>query len=165
MQATQLAISESRFREVLGHYCSGVAVITAMDDGEPVGFSCQSFQSLSLDPPMVSFAPARTSTTWPRIRRVGRFAANVLAEGQGLLCRAFAVSGGDKFAGVEWYPSPAGVPLLEGALAWVEGEIVGEIDAGDHVLVVGRVLDLYANRDARPLLFFRGQFGALAGEA
>lgn len=161
----QPVFDSSHFREVLGHFCSGVTVITAVDGGEPVGFACQSFQSLSLDPPMVSFAPSRTSTTWPRIRSAGRFAANVLAEGQDALCKSFAVSGGDKFAGVDWSESLGGSPILDGALAWVDCEIVQEVDAGDHVLVLGRVLDLGAPIDGRPLLFFRGKFGRLAAGA
>ena len=150
-----------RFRSVLGHFATGVTVITALDGGEPVGFTCQSFQSLSLDPPLVTFAPQRSSRTWPRIRRVGRFCANVLAEGQEDLGRAFAVAGADKYAGTEWSPSPAGSPVLDGVLAWVDCEVVDEHDGGDHVLVVGRVLDLAVPRDARPLLFFRGRFASL----
>lgn len=162
MQTCEPVIEESRFKDVLGHYCSGVTVITAKDDGDPVGFACQSFQSLSLDPPMVSFAPAKTSTTWPRIQRTGRFAANLLAENQGDLCRNFAVSGGDKFAGVQWRPGATGSPLLSGALAWVDCEIVDEVDGGDHVIVLGRVVDLSSNAEARPLLFYRGKFESLA---
>ncbi len=163
MRTAWPVISEKRFRKVLGHYCSGVAVITANDAGKPVGFSCQSFQSVSLDPPLVSFAPARTSTTWPRVRRAGTFVANVLAEDQDELCRGFAVSGGEKFSGVRWRPSPSGSPVLDGVLAWVECAIVEEVGAGDHVIVLGRVLELDADQDRQPLLFFRGGFGALRG--
>lgn len=162
MQTTHPAVPESVFRDVLGHYCSGVTVITAMHGDAPVGFACQSFQSLSLDPPMVSFAPAKTSTTWPRIRRSGRFAANVLAEGQHDLCRRFAVSGGDKFGGIRWRAGRSGSPILEGALAWIDCEIAEEVDAGDHVIVLGRVVELASNGGSRPLLFYRGKFGALA---
>lgn len=155
-------IDSAVFRDVLGHYCSAVAVITAIDDNDPVGFSCQSFQSLSLDPPLVSFAPAATSTTWPRIRPAGRFAANVLADTQRDLCLAFAVSGVEKFQRVQWRPSPSGSPLLAGALAWVDCETVDEVSGGDHVIVVGRVLAMGSQRDLRPLLFYRGEFGSLA---
>ncbi|MGH3952136.1 MAG: flavin reductase family protein [Pseudonocardiaceae bacterium] len=163
MQSTRSFVpEESQFRDVLGHYCSGVTVITALDGDEPVGFACQSFQSLSLDPPMVSFAPAKSSTTWPRIRRSGWFAANVLAEDQHDLCRQFAVSGGDKFDGAAWRTGPSGSPILDGALAWIDCEIVGEAEGGDHVIVLGQVLDLASNGGSRPLLFYRGKFGALA---
>lgn len=161
MTDTRTEMSERLFRDVLGHYCTGVAVITAMDGDEPVGFSCQSFQSLSLRPPMVSFAPATTSTTWPRIRRAGAFAANILTTEQDELGRGFAVSGADKFAGVSWRPGRVGAPLLEGALATVECEIAGEVEAGDHVIVLGRVRHLKAG-DGSPLLFYRGRFDTLA---
>ncbi|HEV7870413.1 MAG TPA: flavin reductase family protein, partial [Modestobacter sp.] len=93
-------------RDVLGHFVSGVTVVTAMGADGPLGFTCQSFSSLSLDPPLVAFAPARTSTTWPRLREAGRFCVNVLAEEQSDLSRQFARSGTDKFAGVSWAPSP-----------------------------------------------------------
>ncbi|MET9819508.1 flavin reductase family protein [Streptomyces sp. NPDC006355] len=163
MRPAKTEISDTRFREVLGHYCSGVTVITAIDGDVPVGFACQSFQSLSLNPPMVTFSPARTSTTWPRIQRAGRFAANVLAKGQDVLCRQFATSGGDKFSGVDWRPGLSGAPLLAGALAWVDCEITEVLEGGDHVIVIGRVLDLAADGGS-PLLFFRGRFGSLAAD-
>ena len=154
-------LDPQHFRQVLGHFATGVAVITAVDGGEPVGFTCQSFSSLSLDPPLVSVAPQRTSTTWPRIRRAGRFCANILVEGQEELGRRFAVTGTDKFAGVRWTASPSGCPVLEDALAWVDCEVLHEVDGGDHLLVLGRVLDLAVLSDASPLLFFRGSFASL----
>ncbi|SNQ46626.1 Monooxygenase [Frankia canadensis] len=161
MRASPVDVSEQRFRDVLGHYCTGVTVITALDGNDPVGFSCQSFQSLSLDPPMVSFAPSLTSTTWPRIRRAGIFAANILAEDQGELCRTFAISGGDKFSGVTWTPGHGGAPLLDGSLATVECEITGEAEAGDHTIVLGHVHRLDV-RPGRPLLFYQGRFESLS---
>ena len=154
-------LDPQHFRQVLGHFATGVAVITAVDGGEPVGFTCQSFSSLSLDPPLVSVAPQRTSTTWPRIRRAGRFCANILVEGQEELGLRFARSGTDKFAGVPWTTSPSGCPVLEDALAWVDCEVLQELDGGDHLLVLGKVLDLAVLSDAPPLLFFRGGFASL----
>jgi 3-hydroxy-9,10-secoandrosta-1,3,5(10)-triene-9,17-dione monooxygenase reductase component len=154
-------LEPNRFRHVLGHFCSGVAVITAMEGTTPVGFACQSFTSLSLDPPLVSFSPARTSTTWPRIRKAGRFAANILAEDQEDLCRAFAVSGADKFSGIDWSPGPTGSPVLGGGIAWIDCEVANEYEAGDHLIVVGAVLDLGVERDTLPLLFFRGGYGRM----
>ncbi|MGO9141696.1 MAG: flavin reductase family protein, partial [Streptosporangiaceae bacterium] len=99
-----------RFRQVFGHFCTGITVITAVDDGEPVGFSCQSFAALSLEPPLVLFCPARASATWPRVRRAGYFCANVLAAGQQDLASRFGRSGPDKFAGVAWSPATTGAP-------------------------------------------------------
>lgn len=154
-------VDEARFREVLGHFATGVTVVTAMEDGAPVGFTCQSFTSLSLAPPMVALAPAKSSTSWPRIAKAGAFCVNILADTQEALCRAFAVSGGDKFAGVAWHVGPGGTPVLQGCLAWVECELDAIYDAGDHELVVGRVLELGVG-EGTPLVFYRAGFGGFA---
>ena len=148
-------------REVLGHFASGVTVVTAVTEDGPAGFTCQSFSSLSLDPPLVAFAPARTSRTWPKLRAIGRFCVNVLAEGQDDVSQNFARSGEDKFAGVRWSPSAHGSPVLDGVVAWIDGELWAEYDGGDHTIVVARVLDLGADPDRRPLLFHRGAYGLL----
>jgi flavin reductase (DIM6/NTAB) family NADH-FMN oxidoreductase RutF len=148
-------------REVLGHFATGITVVTADTDDGPIGFTCQSFSSLSLDPPLVAFAPARTSHTWPQLRAIGRFCVNVLAEGQDDVSRNFARSGGDKFAGVSWTRSPHGSPVLDGVVAWIDGELWAEYDGGDHTIVVARVLDLGADPDRRPLLYHRGAYGLL----
>jgi 3-hydroxy-9,10-secoandrosta-1,3,5(10)-triene-9,17-dione monooxygenase reductase component len=148
-------------REVLGHFASGVTVVTADTAEGPIGFTCQSFSSLSLNPPLVVFAPARTSTTWPRLREIGRFCVNVLAEDQTRLSQTFALSGTDKFAGVPWTRSRHGCPVLEDVVAWIDAELWAEYDGGDHTLVAARVLDLGADPDRRPLLFHRGAYGLL----
>ncbi len=150
----------AELRRVMGHFATGVTVVTAVDGDDPVGFTCQTFASLSLDPPLVLFSPQKQSSTWPRIRSAGDFCVNVLAEDQETLCRAFAASGADKYRGVGWKPGPAtGAPVLQDVLAWVEGRIVAEHDGGDHVIVVGRVLDMEVVHEGRPLLFYRGGFG------
>lgn len=141
----------------------------------PAGFACQSFASLSLDPPLVSFMVARTSTTWPRIARAGVFCVNILGAGQGDLCRAFAVSGADKFAGVEYDAAPVtGSPRLAGAPAWIDCVVHAVHTGGDHLIVVGRVEALgtgegQAGGDdegaAAPLLFHRGAFGEFTPHA
>ncbi len=146
-------------RDGLGHFASGVTVVTAAGPDGPLGFTCQSFSSLSLDPPLVAIAPARTSTTWPRLRDVGRFCVNVLAEDQSDLSAAFARSGVDKFAGVPWRPSRQGSPVLDGVVAWIDCTLWAEYDGGDHTIVAARVLDLGADPDRRPLLFHRGAYG------
>ena len=148
-------------REVLGHFASGVTVVTALTDAGPAGFTCQSFSSLSLDPPLVAFAPARTSLTWPALRAIGRFCVNVLAEGQDEVSQSFARSGVDKFADARWSPSAHGSPVLDGVVATIDGELWAEYDGGDHSIVVARVLDLGADPDRRPLLFHRGAYGLL----
>jgi flavin reductase (DIM6/NTAB) family NADH-FMN oxidoreductase RutF len=148
-------------REVMGHFASGVTVVTALTAEGPAGFTCQSFSSLSLDPPLVAFAPSRTSRTWPRLREIGRFCVNVLAEDQSALSQSFARSGVDKFAGVPWTRSRMGSPVLQDVVAWIDGELWAEYDGGDHTLVVARVLDLGADPARRPLLFHRGAYGLL----
>ena len=146
-------------RDVLGHFASGVTVVTATTDAGPIGFTCQSFSSLSLEPPLVVFAPARTSRTWPQLRDIGRFCVNVLAEDQTDLSGAFARSGVDKFDGVHWRPSRLGQPVLDDVVAWIDCELWAEYDGGDHTLVAARVLDLGADPARRPLLFHRGSYG------
>ncbi|MFF9567398.1 flavin reductase family protein [Streptomyces sp. NPDC014685] len=164
-------VDPAEFRRVLGHFASGVTVVTApAPDGEggPAGFACQSFASLSLDPPLVAFMVARTSTTWPRIARAGVFCVNVLGADQGALCRGFAVSGADKFAGVAYGAAPVtGSPLLDSVPAWIDCRIHAVHTGGDHLIVVGRVEALGAAgaadgtgpEGAGPLLFHRGTFG------
>jgi 3-hydroxy-9,10-secoandrosta-1,3,5(10)-triene-9,17-dione monooxygenase reductase component len=147
-----------RFREVLGHFATGVTIVTAMEDAEPVGFTCQAFTSLSLDPPMVALAPGKNSTSWPRIAAARTFCVNILADDQEALSRDFAVSGGDKFTGVGWRPARNGAPVLDGVLAWVECDFELAHDAGDHELVLGRVRDMGVNR-GQPLVYYRGGFG------
>jgi len=154
-------VDPQAMRDVLGHFASGVTVVTAETAEGPLGFTCQSFSSLSLDPPLVAFAPARTSRTWPRLREMGRFCVNVLAEGQDDVSQNFARSSADKFAGVRWTRSPHGSPVLDGVVAWIDGELWAEYDGGDHTIVVARVLDLGAHPDRRPLLYHRGAYGLL----
>jgi 3-hydroxy-9,10-secoandrosta-1,3,5(10)-triene-9,17-dione monooxygenase reductase component len=154
-------VDPQMMREVLGHFASGVTVITALTDDGPIGFTCQSFSSLSLDPPLVAFAPARTSRTWARLREIGQFCVNVLAEGQDAFSQKFAQSGPDKFEGVPWALSPHGNPVLEDVVAWIDGRLWAEYDGGDHTIAVARVLDLGADPDRRPLLYHRGSYGLL----
>ncbi len=153
-------VDAAGFRQVLGHFCTGVTVITGTKDGRPAGFACQAFAALSLDPPLVLFCPARSSATWPTIARAGYFCANVLAARQQEIARRFGVPGTDKFAGVSWSPSPSGAPVLAGALAWVECAVQAVHEAGDHYVVTGRVTALGPCEADRPLLFYRGRYTA-----
>ncbi|MVU76254.1 flavin reductase [Nocardia sp. ET3-3] len=158
------AIDASAFKTVLGRFASGVTVITALDEGEPIGFACQSFASLSIDPPLVSFFPARTSSTWPRIRAAGRFCVNILADDQAEICRRLGRPGADKFTGVEWAASENGSPLLAGAMASIDCALHDEVDGGDHTIVIGRVTSLNEHSEARPLVFYRAAFNRLADQ-
>jgi flavin reductase (DIM6/NTAB) family NADH-FMN oxidoreductase RutF len=152
-------IEAARFREVLGAFCSGITVITAVGpDGAPLGMTCQSFSSLSLDPPLILIAPARTSTTWPRIREAGAFCVNVLADDQHGLSDAMSRRGTDKFADVAWTPLPTGAPRLAGTVAWIDCELAAEHAGGDHTIVVGAVRDLGSTAALEPLLYHRGRY-------
>lgn len=148
-------------RSVLGHFCTGIAVVTGHDGSRPLGFTCQSVTSVSLEPPYVSFCPASTSATWPLIRSTGTLAINVLAHDQRDLCARFATSGADKFLGVSWSPGHNGSPVLDGTVATVEAELEYEHGAGDHTIVVAHVTGLRSSPDLRPLLYFRGEYGGL----
>jgi flavin reductase (DIM6/NTAB) family NADH-FMN oxidoreductase RutF len=158
---TGMKIDQAWFRRVLGHFPTGVVIVTAMSGDTPAGLSVGSFLSVSLDPPLVAVLPARTSTSWPKIAAARSFCINVLHASHQDLCRRFAVSGGDKFAGVPWHPAPSGAPVLDGALAWIDCEHDRSIDAGDHLIVLGqvRVLDVDTRQDPAPLIFFQGGYG------
>jgi 3-hydroxy-9,10-secoandrosta-1,3,5(10)-triene-9,17-dione monooxygenase reductase component len=158
LSATATGFDAARFREVLGHFVTGVTVVTALEAGVPVGFTCQAFTALSLEPPLVALAPGKSSTSWPRIAAAGAFCVNILAEGQEALGRDFAVSGGDKFSGVGWRPGANGAPVLDGVLAWVACVFLRAHDAGDHEIVVGAVQDMGV-APGRPLVYYRGGFG------
>ena len=150
-------------RRVLGHFCTGIAVITAHDGNRPLGFTCQSVTSVSLEPPYISFCPASLSTSWPLIRAVGTVCVNVLAAEQKDVCTQFATRTDDKFAGVDWRPGANGAPALDGALASIEADIEFEHPAGDHTIVVARVTGLRAHEERDPLLFYRGGYGDFDG--
>ncbi|GAB3676043.1 flavin reductase family protein [Actinocorallia lasiicapitis] len=154
-----------RLRDVLGHFATGVVAITAIDPGTglPTGLAANSFTSVSLEPALVAFCVAHTSSTWPSLRRAERLCINVLSEPQTAVCKQLAVKGGDKFAGVAWAASPAGTPVLDGALAWLEVSIEAEHLAGDHMIIVARVHGLDVHHDGEPLVFYQGRYGRFDG--
>lgn len=159
---THPATSAEDLKSALAGFCTGVAVITAPDaDGRPAGMAVQSFSSVSLDPPLVCFCPAHTSTTWPRIRAAGRFAVNVLAEDQRELCRPLRGDGRRQVRGHTLAAGRQRRPLLDGALATIECELADVLDGGDHAIALGRVTSLTTHRDAGPLLYFRRTYGRL----
>ena len=154
-------IDQGRFRAVLGHFASGVVLVTGMHEEKPAGFTCQSFFSLSLDPPLVAIAPGKSSTSWPKVAHARSFCVNVLSSEQEDMAWTFSQSGTDKFAGVGWSAGANGAPRLHGSLAWLECTIEEEHEAGDHWLVTARVTDLEQGH-GQPLLFYRGGFGGFA---
>jgi 3-hydroxy-9,10-secoandrosta-1,3,5(10)-triene-9,17-dione monooxygenase reductase component len=149
------------FRDSLGRFATGVAFVTAAPDGEPAGLIVNSLASVSLEPALVSFCPSRSSLTWQRMRRTGRFGVNVLGRQHERFAMRATPAGADRFAGIDWEPGPHGSPLITDALAALECEVVTEHPAGDHWIVVGQIDALYTSPNKDPLLFFAGAFGAL----
>ncbi|HEX2902323.1 MAG TPA: flavin reductase family protein [Jatrophihabitans sp.] len=149
------------FRHVLGHYPTGVAVITAQSPSGPVGLSMNSFTSLSLQPPLVLFCPAVSSSTWPLLRDAGQLAINVLSAGQEEVSRRFATPAADRFAGFDWSVGENGAPLLTDALGWLECRVQAEYPAGDHTVVIAEIQRVGVHDAiAEPLVFFRGGYYA-----
>ena len=157
-----LPFDSAKFRQVLGHFSTGVTVITAATEAGPVGLAVGSFSSVSLDPPMVAFFPDKGSSSWPKIEASGHFCVNILADTQEDVCRRFASRADDKFAGLGWKPAGSGSPLLDGVLAWIDCDIDAVSEAGDHFSVMGRVRDLGVSNEGAPLLFYRGGYGCFA---
>lgn len=147
------------FRDVLGCFASGITVITTMSPEGPVGMTCQSFSSVSLEPPLVTFIPARTSRAWPMIHRSGRFCVNILSSEQEHVSAQMATKGADKFAGIEWTPAGVtGSPVIAGTLAHLDCTIHTVHEAGDHFVVIGRVEHLEQGGAGEPLLYFQGRY-------
>lgn len=157
---TNPTFDSTTFRNVLGHFPTGVTVITANPADGPVGLAVGSFSSVSLEPPLVMFCPGNQSTSWPGIQAAGVFCANILADDQKEICATFAGKSDDKFAGISWGTKATGSPVLEGVQAWIDCEITSAIEAGDHWVVLGQVVALEADADKTPLLFYRGGYGS-----
>ncbi len=157
---TPSTFDSRRFRETLGHYPTGVALITGFDEaGEPVGMVVGSFTSVSLDPPLVAFLPTKGSGRYSRLQSANTFAVNVLAADQEELCRRFASRGETSWDGIAWSRSPQGAPVLDDAVAWIECSVESVQEAGDHYLVIGRVQEMDVVNPVAPLLFFQGGYG------
>ncbi|MEM1273293.1 MAG: flavin reductase family protein [Pseudomonadota bacterium] len=156
------AFDNTQFRAVLGTFPTGVVIVSTLLDGQPEGMTIGAFTSVSLDPPLVGFLPAKSSKTWPKIRTAGSFTINVLADDQRALCSAFARTSDQKFDGVDWHQSKHGTPHLAGALAWLDCTLHTTFEAGDHDIALGQVCALTRGADKPPLVFFGGQYRTLA---
>jgi 3-hydroxy-9,10-secoandrosta-1,3,5(10)-triene-9,17-dione monooxygenase reductase component len=157
--SANLPFDSAQFRQVLGHFPTGVTVITADGVDGPVGLAVGSFSSVSLDPPLVGFFPDKGSSSWPKIEVTGSFCVNILAAEQEDVCRRFAMKGDDKFAGLGWTAAGSGAPRIHDVLAWIDCDIHSVTDAGDHFFVLGAVRDLGVADEGGPLVFFRGGYG------
>lgn len=147
------------FRDVLGRYASGVTVITTVSGGQPAGMTCQSFTSVSLDPPLVAFLPTKQSRAFASIQRAGEFCVNFLASGQEDISNTMASRVEDKFADVAWTPTEkTGSPLIDGVVGYVDCTVWAVHEAGDHYIVIGKVVDLSIGDAEQPLLYYRGAY-------
>jgi flavin reductase (DIM6/NTAB) family NADH-FMN oxidoreductase RutF len=155
------ALDIARLKAVMGHFATGVTIVAGVEGGEPIGFTAQSFHSLSMDPPLVLVCPSKTVSSWPRIRDAAKFCVNILSTEQEAACMTFASKTTDKFKDVAWQAAPVtGSPMIDGSLAWIDCELQAEHDGGDHTIVVGRVVDVEINaQSAHPLVFYRAGFG------
>lgn len=160
LDAMVLTDHDGMYGAVLGEFCTGVTIITTMSSDRPVGFACQSFSALSLDPPLVVFCPSTRSRAWQAIAAAGRFCVNVLGHDQQHISLTFGRPGTDKFRDVAWSLSPARMPIVDGSLAWIDCRVETVHEAGDHYLVVGCVESLHSSGTGRPLLFHRGAYTA-----
>jgi 3-hydroxy-9,10-secoandrosta-1,3,5(10)-triene-9,17-dione monooxygenase reductase component len=157
------AIDKARFRSTMAHVPSPVAVVTALGPAAPVGLAVGSFVSVSLEPTLIGFFVAETSTSWPSVRRAGSFCVNILAEDQANASRAFAKSGAEKFSGLAWTPSPSGAPILANCAVWIDCNLESETVTGDHSFVLGRVNALHVEPDMHALIFHRGGYTGTSG--
>ncbi|MEM7338639.1 MAG: flavin reductase family protein [Actinomycetota bacterium] len=156
------SIDGGDFRNVLGHFPTGVTVVTASGAERPIGVAIGSFASVSLDPPLVGFFLGTNSGSWPPMEEAGHFCVNILRADQLELCGVMASKSDDKFAGVETTPAPwSGAPVLPGVLGMIDCRLEQVVAAGDHNLIMGRVMHLEASEadGAGPMVFYRGQYG------
>ena len=162
--ATDPVIDPGDFRTVLGHFPTGVTVVTAAGADRPVGVAIGSFASISLDPPLVGFFLGTSSGSWPPMEASGHFCVNILCQDQLELCGVMASKAEDKFDGVDYQVAPgSGAPILPDVHGIIDCRIESVVETGDHNLIIGRVLSLEARRDAPPMVFYKGQYGSFAG--
>lgn len=164
MTADPPQIDPQALRQAFGAFVTGVTIVTTRDaSGAPTGFTANSFASVSLDPPLVLICLAETASSYPTFRDAGRFAVNVLSTSQREISTTFATRGADKFAGVGWTSGLTGAPLLEGATAWFDCSTHDIVPAGDHVILLGRVL-AFGQRATPALCYCRGGYVTLGGD-
>ena len=158
-------LDSATFRQVLGHVPTGVSLVTAMTPSGPVGIAINSLTSVSLEPPLVLFCVAHSSSTWPALQAAGAFSVNVLGEDDADICRRFARRGIDRFAGMPYHLGATGAPVLKGVAAHLDCRRYAAHDGGDHAIIVGSVVHLDADEGIRPLVFHRGGYCVLQPSA
>lgn len=156
---TPAGVDSTYYRRIFTHLPTAVVAITGItDEGEKLGMVVGTFQSLSLNPPLVMFCVDKSSSTWPRIRKLRTFTANLLADDQVGICRALSRRGPHKLDDVPHRPGPSGIPHIDDVLVWLDCTITAEVAVGDHFMVVGAVTDMTENAGS-PLLFLGREFG------
>ncbi|KMO98964.1 flavin reductase family protein [Streptomyces roseus] len=160
--ASGLPGSPDLLRSVFRRHAAGVAVITAEEGGRPVGFTATSLNSVSADPPLLSFTIATGASSWPAIRDAEHLGVHILGEHQQDLAGLFARSGADRFgSGTGWAEGPYGVPVLDGVLAWLVCRVVARVPAGAHRVIIAEAVAGDPAGEGRPLLYHQGRFNAL----
>ena len=154
-------LTEASLREAFGHFPTGVIAIAAEVDGTLVGLAASTFMPVSLDPPLVSFAVQNTSTTWPKLQCRPRLGISVLGEAHDDAARALAARTGDRFAGLQTVSTENGAVFIDGTSVWLEGSIENSVQAGDHTIVILRVMDITVHPEVAPIVFHRSTFRRL----
>jgi len=155
-------IEKSELRRAMGHFATGVTVITTRNEqGQPFGLTANAVSSLSLNPPLILICVDKGADTYPYFARSGVFAVNILSEPQEAVSRRFATTGIEKFEGMGYHKNQMGCAILDDTVGHLDCRIVNSFDAGDHTIYVGEVDAVELTEDP-PLLFFRGGYRKLA---
>ena len=149
-----MPIDDARFRQAMGHFASGVTVVTTAAGNELFGMTVSSFSSLSLSPPLILICIDKTVPSHDALKDAGRFVVNILEERQEHLSRRFATTGAEKFKGVAWHSGKLGLPVLDNTLAAIECGLHAALDGGDHTIFIGEVVNAEV-REGSPLLYYR----------
>jgi flavin reductase (DIM6/NTAB) family NADH-FMN oxidoreductase RutF len=155
-------LTPASLREAFGHFPSGVIAIAAEVDGVRAGLAASTFVPVSLNPPLVSFCVQTTSETWPKLKSLPALGISVLGQSHDTAARTLAAKTGDRFAGLETVSSEAGAVFVKGTSVWLESAVEQEVPAGDHSIVIMRVLDITVHREVEPIVFHRSGFRRLA---
>jgi flavin reductase (DIM6/NTAB) family NADH-FMN oxidoreductase RutF len=153
---------DREFRRILGHYPTGVCVVTALTDFGPIGMVVGSFTSVSIEPALVAFLPDRRSRTWAKIAAAGHFCVNILAESQQDISRKLSSRDQDKFNTISYRLSESGLPIIDGVVAWIDCQLEAVHEAGDHFIAIGLVRALDVERADPPLVFVQGGYRTIS---
>jgi 3-hydroxy-9,10-secoandrosta-1,3,5(10)-triene-9,17-dione monooxygenase reductase component len=159
MKKTEMKPMDDRaFRDIVGNFCTGVTIITTMnEDLQPIGFTANSFSSLSLNPKLVLFCIDKNASTYKDFMNTPHFAVNILSTNQIDLSKQFSKRGIDRFEGVNFSKDVTGSPILNDSLAYLDCKITNYYEGGDHTIVIGEVLSAKAT-EGKPLAFFQGKY-------